>query len=111
MISKRQMYDLYKVWLEENHPSEVPCTWHYYDDIMKLEFRHLKLYKPLQDTCKTCNIYTIRSRDRTLTEKEKKTNEIRHAVHLAKADLAYKFPKQLIHDTNNTTMVLCMDLQ
>lgn len=32
-------------------------------------------------------------------------------MHLAKADLAYKFPKQLIHDTNNTTMILCMDLQ
>lgn len=70
MISKRQMYDLYKVWLEENHPSEVPCTWHYYDDIMKLKFPYLKLYKPLQDTCKTCDIYTIRSRDTTLTEKE-----------------------------------------
>lgn len=43
VITKRQMYNLYKVWLEKNHPCEVPCSWHYYNDILKSQFPHLKL--------------------------------------------------------------------
>lgn len=106
------MYHLYKIWVEENHPGEVPCSWHYYDDILKAHFFHLKLYKPRQDTCKTCDIYSARSKDPTLTQEEKTTDEERHALHLEKAETGYNLPNNLlINNISNTVMVLCMDLQ
>lgn len=112
VVTKRQMYDLYKVWLEENHPREVPCSWHYYDDILKSHFPHLKLYKPRQDTCKTCDIYNVRSKDPTLTREEKTANERKHSLHLEKAETGYNLPNTLLISNNsNTVMILCMDLQ
>ena len=112
MTSKRKMYHLYKIWLEENHPGEVPCSMHYYDDILKTHFSHLKLFKPRQDTCKTCDIYSARTKDPTLTQEEKTADEERHALHLEKAETGYNLPNNLlISNTNNTVMVLCMDLQ
>lgn len=34
-----------------------------------------------------------------------------HTLHLVKAEASYNFPKSLINNTNNTVMVLCMNLQ
>lgn len=111
VYSRRQMHDLYKEWLDNKYPAEVPCTWHYYDDVMKAHFPHLKLYKPRQDTCKTCDMYAIKVKDPAITADNRKTIDIRHALHLAKAEQGYRLPKKLAGDTPDTTMVVCMDLQ
>ena len=78
---------------------------------MKAHFPHIRLYKPRQDTCKSCDVYAIKSKDPSLTEDDRRKNEIRHSLHLAKAEKGYGLPKTLIGSTPDTTMVVCMDLQ
>ena len=111
LLSKKQMYELYKLWLEENEPGEVPCSWHYYDDTLKAKYPNLKLYKPRQDTCKTCDTYAVKCKDPLLTADDKKTLEVQHAFHLCRAEQGYKLPKIMVQNADNTSMVVCMDLQ
>ena len=111
IVSRRQMYDLYVKWLKEEYPDIVACKYHYYDDLFKLKFSNVKLFKPRKDTCKVCDTYIIRSKDTCLCAAEKRDIEIHHKLHLAKADTGYDLPKTLLESINDTTMILCMDLQ
>ncbi|KAK4308972.1 hypothetical protein Pmani_019377 [Petrolisthes manimaculis] len=111
ILSRRQMYELYITWLKEKYPEIVACTFHYYDDIFKMKFSNVKLYKPRKDTCKTCDTYAVRCKDPSLSTDDKRDNEIRHSHHLAKAETGYRLPKTLQTSVTESTMFLCMDLQ
>ena len=41
VTSKRQMYSLYKIWIEENHPGEELCSWHYYYFIVIISLKKI----------------------------------------------------------------------
>lgn len=111
ITSRRQMYKLYVTWLEENHEGDVPVTWHYYDDMLKMHFPKLQLYKPRTDTCKKCDTFQVKRKNRELSTEDKKELENQQAIHLAKAGKGYELPKILLTNRGNNTMVLCMDLQ
>ncbi|KAK4323209.1 hypothetical protein Pmani_006088 [Petrolisthes manimaculis] len=111
ITSRRQMYKLYVNWLEENHEDDVPVTYHYYDDMLKLHFPKLQLYKPRTDTCKKCDTFQIKIKNPELPAEQKKELETQHAIHLAKASKGYELPNKLLTDRGNNVMVLCMDLQ
>ncbi|KAK4325167.1 hypothetical protein Pmani_004320 [Petrolisthes manimaculis] len=102
---------LYVNWLEENHEDDVPVTYHYYDDMLKLHFPKLQLYKPRTDTCKKCDTFPIKIKNPELPAEQKKELETQHAIHLAKASKGYELPNKLLTDRGNNVMVLCMDLQ
>ncbi|KAK4298974.1 hypothetical protein Pmani_028716 [Petrolisthes manimaculis] len=91
IVSRRQMYELYITWLKEKYPEIVACTFHYYDDIFKMKFSNVKLYKPRKDTCKTCDSYAVGCIDSSLSTDDKRDNEIRHSHHLAKAETGHTY--------------------
>ena len=111
VTSRRQMYKLYVLWLEENHEGEVPVSWHYYDDMLKLHFPKLQLYKPRTDTCRKCDTFQIKIKNPELSAAEKKQLETENAVHQVKASAGYELPKKLLTERGNNVMVVCMDLQ
>ena len=82
-----------------------------YDDVFKLKFSNVKLYKPRKDTCKTWDTYAVCYKDLSLSVDNKRDNEIRHSHHLVKAETGYSLPKALQTSVTESTMFLCMDLQ
>ena len=88
----------------------VACTYQYYDDVFKLKFSNVKLYKPHKDKCKMCGTYAVRCKDSSFSVDDKRDNEIRHSHNLTKAETGYGPPKTLQTSIIESTMVLCMDL-
>ena len=96
--STRQMWDLYKDWLDENEVGElqIPVTEHYYRDIMNANFPNLKVYKPRSDTCKTCDKFKIDQHSSyNLSEAELKNLKTLQEIHLRKAQQGNDMYKEL----------------
>ena len=98
--SVTQMYDLYKDWLlfddELTEELRIPVTKHYYEDMIKSQFQHLKIYQPRSDTCKTCDKFrSDLHHTNNLSEAEKKNIETLREIHHLKAEQGASMPKTL----------------
>ena len=93
--SKTHMWELYKIWLENHHRDEEPCSESYYKNILLEFFPEVKLSKPRTDTCKICDIYQIKLKDVTLTQESRMKIEAEYLEHHNKAQEGYKLTKQI----------------
>ena len=82
------LYDLYKDWLNTNHPGQQPVKFHYYRDVKNTYFPKLYIEKPKVDTCKTCDVFKIKLGEARTPEEIRKI-DIERNIHQSKAQKGY----------------------
>ncbi|CAL4095684.1 unnamed protein product, partial [Meganyctiphanes norvegica] len=55
--NKKHLYNLYKEWIQDKYPEEEPVSNHFYLDILRRDFKYLKISKIRKDTCNSCDCH------------------------------------------------------
>ena len=91
--SEQKLHELYVEWLQENFVGDAstPVTLNYYLQLKKAHYPYLRIYKPRQDTCETCDRYKVLPENEKVGEKKAMVE-----AHQDLADEGYKLPMKLI---------------